>query len=98
MRAADQLAYLAQLHRMGHAAAVAAANEWTRRLGVAARRDDEVQKLSLGNQQRVQLAAPLVHDPQILVLNEPFSGLDPVAVDVMSTVLEDKAVAELPVL
>ena len=56
-----------------------------------------MQKLSLGNQQRVQLAAALVHDPDVLVLDEPFSGLDPVAVDVMSQVLREKAAAGVPV-
>jgi ABC-2 type transport system ATP-binding protein len=71
---------------------------WIERLGVAARRDDEVQKLSLGNQQRVQLAASLAHDPHILVLDEPFSGLDPVAVEVMSQVLREKAAEGIPVL
>jgi len=59
---------------------------------------DEVQKLSLGNQQRVQLAAALTHDPEILVLDEPFSGLDPVAVDVMSAVLREKADEGIPVI
>lgn len=59
---------------------------------------DQVQKLSLGNQQRVQLSAALVHDPDVLVLDEPFSGLDPVAVDVMSGVLREKAAAGVPVI
>jgi ABC-2 type transport system ATP-binding protein len=98
MRAGDQLRYLARLHGMSTADARASVDRWLSRLGVAARRDDEVQKLSLGNQQRVQLAASLVHDPQILVLDEPFSGLDPVAVDVMSQVLREKAAEGIPVL
>ncbi|MEC3979401.1 ABC transporter ATP-binding protein [Amycolatopsis sp. H20-H5] len=97
MKVAEQLVYLARLHGMSVAAANRSATVWTERLGVAARRDDEVQKLSLGNQQRVQLAAALVHDPRILVLDEPFSGLDPVAVDVMSEVLREKADEGVPV-
>ena len=90
MRVAEQLVYLARLHGLSRAAARAATEHWTERLGLAGRRDDEVQKLSLGNQQRVQLAASLVHDPEVLVLDEPFSGLDPVAVDVMSEVLRER--------
>lgn len=97
MPVGKQLVYLARLHGMSTAEATQATQEWTKRLGVAHRLDDEVQKLSLGNQQRVQLAAALVHNPQILVLDEPFSGLDPVAVDVMSQVLRDKAAEGVPV-
>ncbi|WP_449224274.1 ABC transporter ATP-binding protein [Amycolatopsis pigmentata] len=97
MKVAEQLVYLARLHGMGAAEAQRSVKWWTERLDVATRRDDEVQKLSLGNQQRVQLAAALVHDPDILVLDEPFSGLDPVAVDVMSNVLRDKAAHGVPV-
>jgi ABC-2 type transport system ATP-binding protein len=98
MRVGDQLRYLARLHGLTHAHATAAVTRWTERLGVGARLGDEVQKLSLGNQQRVQLCAALVHDPEVLVLDEPFSGLDPTAVEVMSSVLRDKADAGVPVI
>jgi ABC-2 type transport system ATP-binding protein len=98
MKVAEQLTYLARLHGMPADRAKVSVDRWTERLGVAARRNDEVMKLSLGNQQRVQLAASLVHDPHILVLDEPFSGLDPVAVDVMSQVLREKAAEGIPVL
>ncbi len=98
MRVGEQLAYLGRLRGLSAQAAAKASDVWTERLGVAARRGDEVQKLSLGNQQRVQLAAALVHDPELLVLDEPFSGLDPVAVDVMSEVLRERADAGVPVI
>jgi len=98
MKVTEQLVYLARLHGLAPDAAARAADTWTERLGVAGRRDDEVQKLSLGNQQRVQLAAALVHDPEILILDEPFSGLDPVAVDVMSEVLRERKAAGVPVI
>jgi ABC-2 type transport system ATP-binding protein len=98
MKVSDQLVYLARLHGLSTASAKAAMEQWTEVLGIAERRGDEILKLSLGNQQRVQLAAALVHSPEILVLDEPFSGLDPVAVDVMSGVLRDQAAAGVPVL
>ncbi|GEK20360.1 ABC transporter ATP-binding protein [Cellulomonas xylanilytica] len=98
MKVSDQLVYLARLHGLDASSAKAAMEHWTEVLGIAERRGDEILKLSLGNQQRVQLAAALVHSPDILVLDEPFSGLDPVAVDVMSGVLRDQAAAGVPVL
>ena len=98
MKVAEQLVYLARLHGLSASAAKAAAERWTERLGLEGRRGDEVQSLSLGNQQRVQLAAALVSDPELLILDEPFSGLDPVAVDVMSQVILERAAAGVPTL
>jgi ABC-2 type transport system ATP-binding protein len=98
MRVAEQLAYLGALHGMADAAAWQAALGWLDRFGLADRRDAELQALSLGNQQRVQLAAALVFGPDVLVLDEPFAGLDPVAVDVMAEVLRERADAGVPVI
>jgi ABC-2 type transport system ATP-binding protein len=98
MRVRDQLVYFARLHGMGAAAAASAADRWIERLGLRERAGDRVEALSLGNQQRVQLGIALVHDPEVLVLDEPFSGLDPVGVDVMSGVLRERADAGVPVM
>ena len=89
MRVDRQLRYLAVLH--GRDDADAATRRWIERLGIAERAEQKVEGLSLGNQQRVQLAAAMVHDPDMLILDEPFSGLDPIGTDVMSGVLHERA-------
>ncbi|MGZ4152681.1 MAG: ABC transporter ATP-binding protein, partial [Actinomycetota bacterium] len=97
MRVVDQLAYLALLHGVPRSDARREAIRTLEVLGVGDRASDRTEALSLGNQQRVQLAAGLVHRPEVLVLDEPFSGLDPVGVDVLSGVLRDQAANGVPV-
>jgi ABC-2 type transport system ATP-binding protein len=97
MKVGEQLAYFARLHGLDAAAAARASEEWTARLGVADRRRDAVEKLSLGNQQRVQLAAALVARPEVLILDEPFSGLDPVGVDALAEALLEQCRQGVPV-
>ncbi|HET7450860.1 MAG TPA: ATP-binding cassette domain-containing protein [Gaiellaceae bacterium] len=87
MPVAEQVAYFGRLHGMSPAAARAAALGWLERLGLADRAAARVEELSHGNQQRAQLAAALVHGPELLVLDEPFAGLDPVAVQTLADVL-----------
>ena len=98
MRLAEQLSYLARLHGFTERDAGASVDRLLDRLGLAERRDDDVEKLSLGNQQRAQIAAALVHRPSVLILDEPFSGLDPIAVETVLGVLQDHAAAGAPVL
>ena len=98
MRVWEQLVYLAELHGLTAAAAQRGTETWLGRLDLAGRGNDDVQTLSHGNQQRIQLAAALVFAPDLLVLDEPFAGLDPVATDVLSTVLREQANAGIPVL
>jgi ABC-2 type transport system ATP-binding protein len=98
MRLTDQLAYLGELHGMTDSEARVSALRWLDRFGLKDRGKDELQALSMGNQQRIQLAAALVFGPDVLVLDEPFAGLDPMAVDVMSAVLREQADAGLPVI
>lgn len=98
MRILEQVAYFGELHGMEPAAARRSGQALLEELGLGERLGDKLQDLSLGNQQRVQIAATLVHDPEFLILDEPFSGLDPVAVDVVLGVLQRYAAAGAPVL
>jgi ABC-2 type transport system ATP-binding protein len=97
MKVRDQLIYLARLHGVATQDAERSADILIGKLGVEERAGDRVEALSLGNQQRVQLAAALVHKPDVLVLDEPFSGLDPVGVDVLAEVLKGEAEHGVPV-
>lgn len=94
----DQLLYLGQLSGMSRAAARAAVMDNLERFGLADRAGERVEKLSLGNQQRVQITAALMTSPDALILDEPFSGLDPLAVDSMVDLLREHAARGIPVL
>ena len=98
MKVAEQLVYLGKLHGLSATAAKSEVDGLLERLGLAERGGDTLESLSLGNQQRAQIAAALVHRPIALVLVEPFSGLDPMAVDVVLSVLRDYAAQGVPVL
>ena len=94
----DQLIYFARLHGMDAATAKDRAESLLATLNLTERTGDPVEKLSLGNQQRVQIAAALMTDPAALILDEPFSGLDPEAVDSMADLLREQTARGVPVL
>ena len=98
MRVGDQLSYFAQHHGMTARDAAVATTRWLERLGLADRAKSKLEELSHGNQQRVQLGAALVHDPELLVLDEPFSWLDPIGIATMSEILHERAAAGVGVL
>jgi ABC-2 type transport system ATP-binding protein len=91
MLVGEQLAYLGRLHGMTAPDAAVATTAWLDRLGVGERADSKVEALSHGNQQRVQLAAALVHRPELLILDEPLAGLDPSGIDAIGEVLVEQA-------
>jgi ABC-2 type transport system ATP-binding protein len=89
MRVGEQIAYFGRLSGLSARNAAVAARRWMDRLGLADRAETRIDRLSHGNQQRVQLAVALVHDPDLLVLDEPFAGLDPIAVDALATLMHE---------
>jgi ABC-2 type transport system ATP-binding protein len=91
MLVAEEVQYLGRLHGLSTHDAATATTKWLERLDVGDRATSKVETLSHGNQQRVQLAAALVHDPEVLVLDEPLSGLDPTGIDAIGDVLVDQA-------
>ncbi len=90
MRAKEQIVYFGQLAGLDKTEAGRRADVWLDRLDLSDRADSLLQELSGGNQQRVQLAVALVHEPELLILDEPFAGLDPVAAETMQRVLAER--------
>lgn len=86
----DQLTYFAELKGMNHKAAVKAVDYWLERLGMMEYRNKRLDTLSKGNQQKIQLVTALAHDPDIVILDEPFSGLDPVNAMLLKDVVKEQ--------
>ena len=88
----DQLTYFAELKGMSRKAAVKAVDYWLERLGMTEYRNKRLDTLSKGNQQKIQLITALAHDPDIVILDEPFSGLDPVNAILLKDVVKEQIV------
>ncbi len=89
-RVIDQLCYFAELKGMGHKEAIASVDYWLDRLGMTEYRNKRLDTLSKGNQQKIQLVTALAHDPEIVILDEPFSGLDPVNAMLLKDVVREQ--------
>ena len=83
----DQLLYFAELKDMPKEKAIASINKWAKKLKVEEYLQMTAEKLSKGNQQKVQFLTAVVHDPELIVLDEPFSGLDPVNTEILKKVI-----------
>ena len=90
MQVHEHIAYIGRLAGLDHDVADRRAHEWSERVDLGDRKHDMILELSTGNQQRVQLAIALVHEPELLILDEPFSGLDPLAVAMLSSVMAEQ--------
>lgn len=86
----EQLVYLARLKGMSKKAAQEAVDFWLKRLGMEEHKNKRLDTLSKGNQQKIQLITALTHDPEIVVLDEPFSGLDPVNAQLLKDVVKEQ--------
>jgi ABC-2 type transport system ATP-binding protein len=98
MKVREQITWLGRLHGVERTVAQRNTDQLLEDLELTDRANDRLEQLSLGNQQRVQIAAALVHDPEVLILDEPFSGLDPIAVETVLDVLRKRAAGGVPVL
>jgi ABC-2 type transport system ATP-binding protein len=83
----DQLVFLARLNGLSKAAALEQLDEWLERFQIPQYRNMKVEELSKGNQQKIQFLATILHDPLILIMDEPFSGLDPVNANLLKEAL-----------
>ena len=86
----DQLVYFAELNGMSKRDAVKAVDYWLKRLKMSEYRNKRLDTLSKGNQQKIQLITALAHNPQIIILDEPFSGLDPVNAMLLKDVVKEQ--------
>ena len=86
----DQLTYFAELKGMSRKEAVESIDYWLERLGMTEYRNKKLETLSKGNQQKIQLITALAHDPDIVILDEPFSGLDPVNAMLLKDVVKEQ--------
>jgi ABC-2 type transport system ATP-binding protein len=89
MKVIDQLVFMGQLHGLDRATAVARARQWCERMDIAESMEKKTQELSKGMQQKIQFIATLLHDPELIIMDEPSSGLDPVNVSLLEQILLD---------